>query len=85
MNISFTICSFIFTFILVIIFFGKKRIDHAETKMFSKILICTLLGPIIEFTNYVLKYMSHNKIPFTMRSYIKCLVMRIISKATNGN
>lgn len=54
MNISFTICSFIFAFILVIIFFGKKRIDHAETKMFSKILICTLLGPIIEFTNYVL-------------------------------
>ena len=59
MNISFTICSFIFAFILVIIFFGKKRIDHAETKMFSKILICTLLGPIIEKRKKIPICMDH--------------------------
>lgn len=71
----------------------EKYKNDIDTKVSNRVLkrrVNLILREVLEwredeFTNYVLKYMSHNKIPFTMRSYIKCLVMRIISKATNGN
>ena len=51
-NISFSVCSLVFSIILLVVYFSKKRIDNKETKIFSKILICTLLGVIIEIICY---------------------------------
>ncbi|CCY79221.1 his Kinase A (Phosphoacceptor) domain./Histidine kinase-DNA gyrase B-and HSP90-like ATPase./Hpt domain./Response regulator receiver domain [Mycoplasma sp. CAG:877] len=51
-NISFSVCSLVFSLILLVVYFSKKRIDNKETKIFSKILICTLLGVIIEIICY---------------------------------
>ena len=53
-NVSFTISSIVFLMILLVVFFSKERISNDETNMFNKILICTLIGAIIEFSNYFL-------------------------------
>ena len=51
-NISFSACSLVFSLILLVVYFSKERISNKETKIFSKILICTVLGIIIEIICY---------------------------------
>lgn len=51
-NISFSVCSLVFSLILLVVYFSKERISNKETKIFSKILICTVLGIIIEIICY---------------------------------
>ena len=54
-NISFSACSLTFSLILLIVYFAKERISNKETKIFSKVLICTVIGIIIEIICYFLK------------------------------
>ena len=53
--ISFSICSLVFLLILLIVYFPKKRVKNKETDIFSKILVCTLYGVLIEIICYVFK------------------------------
>lgn len=70
MNISFTISSLIFTFLLVIVFFSKERLKISETSIFAKILVCTLIGSTLELTNYGLLQLNFdvNGIIYTLSS-----------------
>lgn len=71
----------------------EKYKNDVDIKVANKILkrrVNLILREVLEWrenesTDYVLKYMARNKILFTVRSYIKYLIMRIISKAANGN
>lgn len=53
-NASYTISSIIFTILLAFIFFSKKRINHPENKLFSIIIVITLIGILSELINYFL-------------------------------
>ena len=61
MNVVFTISSSIYVFLLLFVFYSKKRINHPETKIFSKILLCTFTGTILEIINYYLLKIGLNK------------------------
>ena len=61
MNVVFTISSSIYVFLLLFVFYSKKRINHPETKIFSKILLCTFTGTILEILNYYLLKIGLNK------------------------
>ena len=51
-NIILSITSFINIIILMIVYFGKERINNLETKRYSLIIITTLLIPIIEIVSF---------------------------------
>ena len=53
-SIYFTICCLIFTTLLLVAYFSKKRIKTSETAVFSGILICTFISLCLEITNYML-------------------------------
>lgn len=53
-NVSYTICSIIFMAIVIVVFFIKKRISNIENNIFSKMIISTLVGTILELSNYFL-------------------------------
>ncbi len=69
-NITFTICGFIYVFILIIIFFSRKRSTHLETRLYSKLLVFTFLGTLFEIVNYVLLNLdiSYNSFVYLLSS-----------------
>ena len=59
-NIILSITSFINIFILVIIYFSKKRINTLETKRYSIMLVVVLLIPIVEIVTYIVSRLGFN-------------------------
>lgn len=53
-NMAFTISSLIFNAILFVFFFSKPKLSSKENEIFSKILICSLIGIIIEVFSFIL-------------------------------
>lgn len=53
-NISFTSCSLVFVIIIAIVFFSKKRIITIENDIFSRMMMLTIFGGILEIFNYFL-------------------------------
>lgn len=55
------ICTFVFSLVLNIIYFKKKHISSAETKIYSLLLIVNLIGLLTEFIcSYIgINYTSH--------------------------
>ena len=49
-GISFGVCCTVFIAILAIVYFTKARIDTEENKLYSKLLILTIIGLLIEIT-----------------------------------
>lgn len=52
-GISFSVCSFIYIIIFLVVYFGKKRINLIENKVYSALLITTTIGLIIDILGYV--------------------------------
>ena len=48
-GISFIVCSFIYTILLCIVYYSKKRIKSSETILYSRLLISNLIGLFLEF------------------------------------
>lgn len=61
-NIIFSLCSFIYTVLITIIYFTKKRIASEENKIYSIILCTTLIGLGIELSSAALIYFIPNSI-----------------------
>lgn len=53
-NISYTICSCFYIVLLLFVYFFKKKIPSIENKIYSLIIITTLLGTIFEIGSYVI-------------------------------
>lgn len=60
-NMAFTVCSLIFNAILFVFFFSKPKLYSEENEIFSKILICSLLGIFIEVFSFILVQLSLNE------------------------
>ncbi len=52
-SISFTIISFVFSVILLFVYFSKKRINYIENKIYSYIVIVTSLSCFIEIISFI--------------------------------
>lgn len=52
-GIAFTICGLIFTILLSIVYFPKKKVDLVENKIYSIIIIITLVSAITEIISYI--------------------------------
>lgn len=52
-SVSFSICSLIYIIIFLVVYFGKKRINLEENKIYSTLLITTTLGLIIDIVGYI--------------------------------
>ncbi len=58
-GISFTFCSFFFILLLTIVFFSKKRFNSTENKLYSYLILTSLLGTSIGVPcYYFMKYMD---------------------------
>ena len=53
-GIVFTICGLIFTLLLTIIYFPKKKVDLVENKIYSAIILITLVSTVTEIISYIL-------------------------------
>ena len=97
-DITFTICSFTYVLILLVVFYAKKRSNHPETRIFGKLLILTLFGAVFEFINYLLLCFNvdYNSIIYTISTklillyyifWVSCFSMyiNIISKRESRN
>ena len=82
-SLAYTIISIVYLIILISIYFFKKKINTKENKIYSIIIIITLISLLLEFSSYFLikdanvihdiKYIMINK--FILISYIvwQCL------------
>ena len=62
-GISFTLCSFFYVALLTIVFFSKKRFNSTENKLYSYLILTSLLGTIVGvFCYYFMKNMDQFKI-----------------------
>ena len=52
MGISFTVSGLIFITMITLVFFSKKSVDNFDTKIYSKVLLTTLLGCIVGIPCY---------------------------------
>lgn len=77
-GIYFSVCSLIYTILLVIVFFSKKRFESFENKIYSYLVITSLFGPIIGIpTYYFMGNMDKFSVPNIIFSklYLVYLVM----------
>ena len=52
-GIAFTICGFIFILLLSIVYFPKKKVNLVENKIYSVIILITLISTITEIISYI--------------------------------
>ncbi|MCI6265907.1 MAG: hypothetical protein MR598_03560, partial [Erysipelotrichaceae bacterium] len=72
-NISYTITSCIYITLLLVVYFSKKRVDYMENKIYSSIIIVTLIGTIFEIASYVIV-----KLGFSANSFLYILSIKFI-------
>ena len=72
-NISYTITSCIYITLLLVVYFSKKRVDYMENKIYSSIIIVTLIGTIFEIASYVIV-----KLGFSANSFLYVLSIKFI-------
>ena len=53
-NMIFSLCSLLYIILTVFIYFSKKRIENNETKVYSRLLLCSLFGLSIELISTLL-------------------------------
>lgn len=54
LSISYTIISFVFSMILMIVYFSKDRINYVENKIYSFIVVATFISCLIEIISFCL-------------------------------
>lgn len=76
-GISFSFCSFFYIALLTLVFFSKKRLDTLENRLYSFLIIASLIGTMIGVpTYYCMKYMDRFPIlnAIFARVYLEYLV-----------
>ena len=48
-GMSFIVCSFVYTFLLCVVYYSKSGIKSSETILYSRLLISNLIGLFLEF------------------------------------
>ncbi len=66
-NVSFTLLSFFYIALLTIVYFSKKRIESKETKLYSYLIITTMIGVCVSLGTY---YFMTNMERFPMLNFI---------------
>lgn len=94
-SLAYTIISIVYLIILISIYFSKKKINTKENKIYSIIIIITLISLLLEFSSYFLikdanvihdiKYIMINK--FILISYIvwQCLFTYYVAYISKKN
>ena len=72
-NISYTITSCIYITLLLIVYFSKKRINYTENRIYSYIIITTLIGTILEIMSYIIIQLG-----FSSNSFLYILNIKLI-------
>ncbi len=67
-NINITIFGLIFTILLSIVYFSRKRVNYIENKIYSALIIISLISTIVEIASFILvvKGLSENSILYTL-------------------
>lgn len=59
-SLYFPVCAILINLLLVVVFFGKERIDNPETKIYGKLIVIQLIEVCIEMIIYILAYCYYN-------------------------
>ena len=62
-NMYFQVASFFYMLMITILFFAKKRVSNAETKIFSALSIINMIGIILDIIIVYLSYVSPGILP----------------------
>lgn len=67
-NINITIFGLIFSILLLIVYFSKKRVNFIENKIYSTLIITSLISTIVEIASFllVLKGVPENSFGYTL-------------------
>lgn len=76
MSISFTfsMCSFFYSLLLIIVYFRKKRLDTLENRIYGWTIIVNFIGIILAITSYI-TIIYYNQIPITNMIISKALIV----------
>ena len=64
-NLYFLVVSFIYLSLVMIIYFYKKRVDSIENRLFSKLIVASFIGIILDFLSVFMAFSNYHNIFFT--------------------
>lgn len=71
---TFSMCSFFYSLLLIIVYFRKKRLDTLENRIYRWTIIVNFIGIILAITSYI-TIIYYNQIPITNMIISKALIV----------
>lgn len=71
---TFSMCSFFYSLLLIIVYFRKKRLDTLENRIYGWTIIVNFIGIILAITSYI-TIIYYNQIPITNIIISKALIV----------
>ena len=71
---TFSMCSFFYSLLLIIVYFRKKRLDTLENRIYGWTIIVNFIGIILAITSYI-AIIYYNQIPITNMIISKALIV----------
>lgn len=71
---TFSMCSFFYSLLLIIVYFQKKRLDTLENRIYGWTIIVNFIGIILAITSYI-TIIYYNQIPITNMIISKALIV----------
>lgn len=71
---TFSMCSFFYSLLLIIVYFRKKRLDTLENRIYGWTIIVNFIGIILAITSYI-TIIYYNQIPITNMIISKALIV----------
>ena len=71
---TFSMCSFFYSLLLIIVYFRKKRLDTLENRIYGWTIIINFIGVILAITSYI-TIIYYNQIPITNMIISKALIV----------
>lgn len=71
---TFSMCSFFYSLLLIIVYFRKKRLDTLENRIYGWTIIANFIGIILAITSYI-TIIYYNQIPITNMILSKALIV----------
>lgn len=71
---TFSMCSFFYSLLLIIVYFRKKRLDILENRIYGWTIIVNFIGIILAITSYI-TIIYYNQIPITNMIISKALIV----------
>lgn len=57
-SLAFSVCSLFYIFLIVIVYYSKKRIDYLENKIYSILIVVTLVGVLLDNISFIINYLG---------------------------